>query len=84
MELTQEQLARLKTQSSVGGTAIRLPVLDRISLNGDCAAKEDENGNLSRPPIAYRKMLMKNKDKDTKAEEISLGSPIEVIFVKDS
>lgn len=80
--LTPEQLARLKNQSGMTGDGIRLPVLDRISLNGNCDAVEDEKGNLVRPPVDYRVMKMTTAVKGERPETVSIGSPLEVIFVK--
>jgi hypothetical protein len=81
--LTEEQLARLKAQSepaAAGG--IKLPVVNRVSLNGNADAVEDEKGNLVRPPISYRKQIFVGKEADQKPETVDLGAPIEVIFVK--
>jgi hypothetical protein len=82
IQLTDEQKARLKAQSGMAAGGIRLPVLNRISLNGNCDAVEDEKGNLVRPPVTYRMMMMKTAEKDVRPENVDLGSPIEVIFVK--
>jgi len=80
--LTPEQLARLKGQSGTSGGGIRLPVYDRISLNGNCDAVENEKGELKRPPVEYRVMKMSTAEKGEKPETVSIGSPVEVIFVK--
>ena len=81
--LTEEQLARLKAQSEPAATGgIKLPVLNRIRLNGNADAVEDEKGNLVRPPISYRKQIFVGKESDQKPETVDLGAPIEVIFVK--
>jgi len=81
--LTEEQLARLKAQSdTVAGGGVKLPVLNRISLNGNADAVEDDKGNLVRPAISYRKQIFVGKEQDAKPETVDLGSPIEVIFVK--
>lgn len=90
VSLTPEQLARLKEQSGAGATGgIRLPVVDQISLNGNCDAYEDENAKLVRPPVSYRKMLLKKareeKEKtgvDARVEKEDIGAPIEVIFLR--
>jgi len=82
-KLTEEQLARLKAQSeTVTGAGIKLPVINRIALNGNADAIEDKKGNLVRPPINYRKQIFVGKEKDEKPETIDLGSPIELIFIK--
>jgi hypothetical protein len=80
--LTEEQKARLKGQSGMSGQGVRLPVVDRILLNGNCDAIEDVNGNLVRPPIAYRLMKLSSAEKDKKPTYEALGAPIEVVFVK--
>ena len=80
--LTAEQIARLKAQSGTAGGGSKLPVLSRISLNGNADAVEDAKGNLTRPTISYRKQIFVGKDSKERPEMIVLGSPIEVIFVK--
>ena len=79
--LTQEQLDRLKQQSGTSSNGVRLPVLPRISLNGNCDAVEDDKGKLVRPPVSYRKMILP-KDRDEKPTYEELGSPLEVTFIK--
>jgi len=81
--LTPEQLARLQAQSeTAGGGGVRLPVLNRISLNGNADAVENASGKLERPAISYRKQVFVGKDKDERPENEDLGAPLEVIFVK--
>jgi len=81
--LTEEQLARLKAQSGVEAGGTRLPVLNRVSLNGNADAVEVEGTDtMKRPPVNYRKMLMVGKKSDERPETEDLGSPIEVTFVK--
>jgi hypothetical protein len=81
--LTEEQLARLKAQSETASTGgVKLPVVNRVSLNGNADAIEDEKGKLVRPAISYRKQIFVGKDSDQKPEMIDLGSPIEVILIK--
>lgn len=80
--LSEAQIARLKAQSGTAGGGSKLPVLNRVSLNGNADAVEDAKGNLTRPTISYRKQIFVGKDSKEKPEMISLGSPIEVIFVK--
>lgn len=81
-KLTQEQLDRLKAQSGVAAGGTRLPVLNRLALNGDADAIEKEDGTMARPPINYRKMLMVGKESDARPVTEDLGAPIEVTFVK--
>ena len=81
--LTPEQLARLNAQAgtaSAGG--IRLPVLNRVSLNGNADAVENDKGELVRPAISYLKQIFVDNEEDAKPVSEELGSPIEVIFVK--
>lgn len=81
--LTPEQLERLKAQSATPAAGgVKLPVLNRVSLNGNADAVEDKKGNLVRPPISYRKQVFVGKEDDAKPETIDLGSPVEVILVK--
>lgn len=81
--LTEEQLARLNAQSGAqSGNGIHLPILNRISLNGNADAVENEKGELIRPAISYRKQIFIDKESDEKPVSEELGSPIEVIFVK--
>ena len=81
--LSEEQLARLNSQSGAGSAGgIKLPVLNRVSLNGNADAIENEKGELVRPTISYRKQIFVGKEQDEKPVSEELGSPIEVIFVK--
>lgn len=81
--LTEEQLARLNTQSGAqSGNGIHLPILNRVSLNGNADAVENEKGELIRPAISYRKQIFIDKEPDERPVSENLGSPIEVIFVK--
>lgn len=81
--LSEEQLARLKEQSGVQAGGTRLPVLNRVALNGNADAVEVEGTDtMKRPPVNYRKMIMVGKDSDARPETEDLGSPIEVTFVK--
>jgi len=81
--LSAEQLARLKEQSGVQAGGTRLPVLNRIALNGNADAVEVEGTDtMKRPAISYRKMIMVGKDSDKRPEMEDLGAPIEVTFVK--
>ncbi len=80
--ISPEALARLKEQSGVNAGGTRLPVINRVALNGDADAVENEDGTMARPPINYRKMLMVGKDSKDKPETVDLGAPIEVLFVK--
>ena len=81
--LTTEQLARLNAQSgTIGGSGVRLPVLNRVSLNGNADAVENEKGELIRPAISYRKQIFVGKEDDAKPVSEDIGAPIEVIFVK--
>jgi hypothetical protein len=81
--LSEEQLARLKEQSGVQAGGTRLPVLNRVALNGNADAVEVEGSDvMKRPPVNYRKMLMVGKESDARPETEDLGSPIEVTFVK--
>jgi len=81
--LSEEQLARLKEQSGVQAGGTRLPVLNRIALNGNADAVEVEGTDtMKRPAINYRKMIMIGKESDKRPENEDLGSPLEVTFVK--
>jgi hypothetical protein len=81
--LSEEQLARLKEQSGVQAGGTRLPVLNRVALNGNADAVEVEGTDtMKRPDVNYRKMLMVGKESDARPETEDLGSPIEVTFVK--
>lgn len=82
-KLTPEQLERLKAQTaSVATGGVKLPVLNRISLNGNADAMEDAKGKLVRPDVTYRKQIFVGKEQDERPETVNIGSPIEVIFVK--
>lgn len=82
-QLSEEQLARLNSQSGVAtGSGIKLPVLNRISLNGNADAIENEKGELVRPEITFEKHIYVGKEAENRPEKVKLGSPIEVIFVK--
>ncbi|QDP67630.1 MAG: hypothetical protein Tp172MES00d2C118482111_24 [Prokaryotic dsDNA virus sp.] len=82
-KIDPEALARLKEQSGVNAGGTRLPVVNRVALNGDADAVEVEGTDkMERPPINYRKMLMVDKDPDKRPETEDLGAPIEVVFVK--
>jgi hypothetical protein len=82
-QLTEEQLARLKAQTETSSTGgVKLPVINRISLNGNADAVEDNKGNLVRPDISYRKQIFVGKEKDERPQVENLGSPLEVIFIK--
>ncbi len=82
--LSEEQLARLKelSKSEASGGGVKLPVINRIALNGNADAEEDNKGNLVRPPISYRKQIFVGKEENEAPKSEDLGSPIEVIFVK--
>lgn len=82
VELTEEQLKRLEEQSGAVSGGIKLPVVNKISLNGNADAEEQKDGTMKRPPIAYRKMIMVGKPADEKPTYEDLGSPIEVTFLK--
>lgn len=83
VSLTEEQIARLNAQAgTASGNGVRLPVLNRVSLNGNADAIEDAKGNLKRPDISYRKQIFVGKEDDAKPENVDLGAPLEVIFVK--
>lgn len=77
-----ETLARLKNQSGMSGGGVRLPVLDRIKLNGNCDAVEDKKGNLVRPPISYQLMKMSTAEKDQRPESENIGTPVKIVFIK--
>jgi len=81
--LSPEQLARLKEQSGVQAGGTRLPILNRVALNGNADAVEVEGTDtMKRPAINYRKMIMIGKESDKRPENEDLGSPLEVTFVK--
>lgn len=81
-ELTAEELERLQANSGTVTGGVKLPVTNKISLNGNADAEEQKDGSMKRPPIAYRKMIMVGKPNDEAPKYEDLGSPIEVIFVK--
>lgn len=81
-ELTAEELERLQANSGTVTGGIKLPVTNKISLNGNADAEEQKDGSMKRPAIAYRKMIMVGKANDEAPKYEDLGSPIEVIFVK--
>ena len=80
--LTEEQKARLREQSGMQSGGVRLPLVERITLNGNCDAIEDEKGNLVRPPVTFRSMDLANTPKDERPVNIPIGSSLDVIFVK--
>lgn len=81
--MSEEMLARLKEQSGVQAGGTRLPVLNRVALNGNADAVEVEGTDtMKRPEVNYRKMIMVGKDSDKRPESEDLGAPLEVTFVK--
>jgi len=55
--------------------------LNEVSINGDADAREVE-GKLVRKGGYFRKRVLVGKKKDEKPEEVNLGAPIKVVFLK--
>ena len=82
-ELTQQQLDALKNNS--GGdsvSAITLPILNRIQLNGEVEREEGKDGTEKRIKPYYRKIIFVGKDQDAIPVKENIGSDIELRLVK--